>query len=105
MRLALSCVLLAATATGVAHAQPPTPNPTVDPVHVVITEPVKDSAIPVQLMYVEMLDGVYSPIGLRKPPGNGPFRIQTGPGPIGGRQRFDGVLRQVLEREVGRETR
>ena len=64
-----------ATASGVAHAQPPTPNPAVDPVHVVITEPVKDSDIPVQLMYVEMLDGVYAPIGLRKPPGNGPFPI------------------------------
>src|SRR6266481_456104 len=43
--------------------------------HVVITEPVRDSDIPVQLMYVEMLDGLYAPIGLRKPRGNGPFPL------------------------------
>jgi dienelactone hydrolase len=43
--------------------------------HPVITEPVKDSDIPVHLMYVEMIDGVYSPIGLRKPFGNGPFPL------------------------------
>jgi len=43
--------------------------------HPVITEPVRDSDIPVHLMYVEMIDGVYSPIGLRKPFGNGPFPL------------------------------
>src|SRR5207302_6917270 len=43
--------------------------------HVVIIEPVRDSDIPVQLMYVEMIDGVYSPIGLRQPPGPGPFPL------------------------------
>ena len=42
---------------------------------VVITEPVRDSDIPVQLMYVEMIDGLYAPIGLRKPRGNGPFPL------------------------------
>jgi dienelactone hydrolase len=47
----------------------------IDPEHVVITEPVRDSAIPVHLMYIEMIDGVYAPIGLRKPPGNGPFPL------------------------------
>jgi dienelactone hydrolase len=47
----------------------------IDPQHVVITEPVKDSEFPVQLMYVEMLDGVYAPIGLRLPSGNGPFPL------------------------------
>jgi dienelactone hydrolase len=35
-----------------------------DPQRVVITRPVKDSNRPVHLMYVEMIDGVYSPIGL-----------------------------------------
>jgi dienelactone hydrolase len=45
----------------------------IDPRHVAIKEPVPDSEIPVQLMYVEMIDGVYSPIGLRVPPGPGPF--------------------------------
>src|SRR6266540_7289845 len=43
--------------------------------HVVITEPVRDSDIPVDLMYVEMIDGLYAPIGLRKPHGNGPFPL------------------------------
>jgi dienelactone hydrolase len=49
--------------------------PDVDPQHVAITEPVRGSEIPVQLMYVEMIDGVYSPIGLRVPPGAGPFPV------------------------------
>jgi dienelactone hydrolase len=47
--------------------------PAIDPLHVAINEPVRDSDISVQLMYVEMIDGVYSPIGLRVPPGEGPF--------------------------------
>ena len=51
------------------------PAVTVDLQNVVITEPVKDSPFPVQLIYVEMLDGVYAPIGLRLPSGNGPFPL------------------------------
>jgi dienelactone hydrolase len=47
----------------------------IDPQHIAITEPVRDSAIPVHLMLIEMIDGVYAPIGLRKPPGNGPFPL------------------------------
>ncbi len=47
----------------------------IDPQHVVVIEPVRDSGIPVQLMYVEMIDGVYAPIGLRTPPGTGPFPL------------------------------
>jgi dienelactone hydrolase len=47
----------------------------IDPQHIVITEPVKDSPIPVDLMLVEMIDGLYAPIGLRKPAGNGPFPL------------------------------
>jgi len=47
----------------------------IDPQHPVITQPVRDSGIPVHLMYVEMIDGVYSPIGLRMPPGTGPFPL------------------------------
>src|SRR5262249_12359662 len=38
-------------------------------------EPVRGSDIPVELMYVEMLDGVYAPIGLRTPAGAGPFPL------------------------------
>ena len=47
----------------------------IDPQHVVITEPVRGSDIPVQLMYIELIDGVYAPIGLRTPPGKGPFPL------------------------------
>jgi dipeptidyl aminopeptidase/acylaminoacyl peptidase len=45
----------------------------VDPEHVVVTEPVPGSVIPVDLMYVPTLDGLYAPIGLRRPPGGGRF--------------------------------
>lgn len=48
---------------------------TIDPEHVVVTEPVKGSAFPVHLMYVETIDGMYAPIGLRKPEGPGPFPL------------------------------
>jgi dienelactone hydrolase len=46
-----------------------------DPQHPVIVEPVRGSDIPVQLVYVEMIDGVYVPMGLRTPPGPGPFPL------------------------------
>jgi dienelactone hydrolase len=49
--------------------------PDVDPLNVAITEPVRGSRIPVHLMYVEMIDGLYAPIGLRTPPGQGPFPL------------------------------
>jgi dipeptidyl aminopeptidase/acylaminoacyl peptidase len=55
-----------------AHAPQP---PAADPEHVVVTEPVPGSDIPVQLMYVELVDGVYAPIGLRLPAGPGPFPL------------------------------
>jgi dienelactone hydrolase len=47
----------------------------IDPRHIAVVAPVRDSDVPVQLMYVEMLDGVYAPIGLRTPPGPGPFPL------------------------------
>ena len=40
-----------------------------------ITEPVPDSDVPVQLMYVETWDGLYTPIGLRIPSGEGPHPV------------------------------
>jgi dienelactone hydrolase len=46
-----------------------------DPAHIVVTEPVRDSDIPVRLMYVELIDGVYAPIGLRIPHGKDPFPL------------------------------
>ena len=39
----------------------------------VMTEPVMGSDIPLELRFVELLDGVYAPIGIRKPAGKGPF--------------------------------
>jgi dienelactone hydrolase len=45
----------------------------IDPEHVVITETIDGK--PVDLMYVETWDGLYTPIGLRKPEGNGPFPL------------------------------
>ena len=55
-----------------AKAWPPAP---VDPEHVVATEPVQGSPVPVHLMYVEAVDGAYIPIALRKPEGAGPFPV------------------------------
>ncbi len=49
--------------------------PTIDSNNIVITEAVRNSAIPVELSLVEMIDGVYAPIGLRKPSGCGPFPL------------------------------
>jgi dienelactone hydrolase len=46
-----------------------------DPQNVVVTEPVRGSAFPVHLMYVETIDGLYAPIGLRTPAGPGPFPL------------------------------
>lgn len=51
------------------------PESTLDPAHMMATEPVAGSPFPVHLTYVEMIDGVYVPVGLRKPDGPGPFPI------------------------------
>jgi dipeptidyl aminopeptidase/acylaminoacyl peptidase len=47
--------------------------PTLDPERVVITEEVDGAQV--HLMYVPTRDGLYAPIGLRKPPGDGPFPV------------------------------
>jgi dienelactone hydrolase len=67
-------------ATGIAACQQDqgaadTAAPAIDPTQVVITESVAGSDIPVHLAYVETIDGLYTPIGIRKPDGNGPFPI------------------------------
>jgi dipeptidyl aminopeptidase/acylaminoacyl peptidase len=46
-----------------------------DPERVAIVEEVADSAIPVELRYIETWDGLYAPIGLRFPPGDGPHPL------------------------------
>ena len=58
-----------------ATADFPTELSGIDPEHVVVTEPVAGAPFPLHLMYVQMVDGVYIPIGLRKPKGDGPFPI------------------------------
>jgi dipeptidyl aminopeptidase/acylaminoacyl peptidase len=87
MRMVLPLsAFLAISAGTVAVAQQSSGNASIDPEHIFLTEPVKSpvtaisepvkgSSLPVQLIYVETVDGLYAPIGLRKPPGNGPFPI------------------------------
>ena len=85
-RVLLFSALAAIMFSAVAAAQQSSGNASIDPEHIflkepvnnpvtVVTEPVKGSDIPLQLIYVETVDGMYAPIGLRKPPGNGPFPI------------------------------
>jgi predicted dienelactone hydrolase len=50
-------------------------SPVIDPEHVEIVEDVPGSDHPVHLMYVETWDGLYAPIGLRYPEGDGPFPV------------------------------
>ena len=38
-------------------------------------EDVRGSGVRIRLMYVETIDGVYAPIGLRTPSGDGPFPL------------------------------
>ena len=40
-----------------------------------VTDAVRGSAVPVKLMFVETIDGLYAPIGLRVPEGKGPFPV------------------------------
>ena len=49
--------------------------PVLNSAQVVITEPVAGSNYPVHLAYVETIDGLYTPIGIRKPDGEGPFPV------------------------------
>lgn len=46
-----------------------------DPENITIVEEVPGSDIPVELRYVETWDGLYTPIGLRLPPGEGPHPL------------------------------
>jgi dienelactone hydrolase len=82
VRSILLCILFVAS---MAFAQEPK-NASVDPEHIFVpapvknpltevVEPVRGSEFPLHLLYVETVDGLYAPIGLRKPAGNGPFPI------------------------------
>ena len=73
-------LLLAAAAMSISACQQKATTaevaaPALDSSQVVITEAVDGSDIPVHLAYVETIDGLYTPIGIRKPDGDGPFPI------------------------------
>lgn len=84
MRTITILVLSSLAGFSVAVAQTRAQNQSVDPAWLYVpeaasgvapsvTEPVMGSDIPVQIMFVELRDGVYAPIGYRKPAGEGPF--------------------------------
>ena len=73
-------LLAGSAAMGLAACQGKVPaaataTPVLDSERVVITEPVAGSNYPVHLAYVETIDGLYTPIGIRKPDGEGPFPV------------------------------
>jgi dienelactone hydrolase len=76
-RALTAVVLLASFAGGASAQQIPYGPPTVTPPYdsIVVTEPVAGSDIPVDIMLLETVDGLLTPIGLRKPKGAGPFPI------------------------------
>ena len=71
--VALGLLLAACDGTGAGDDAAGPATPQIDPENVLITEKVEGSNIPVHLMYVEVIDGLYAPIGIRKPAGDGPF--------------------------------
>ena len=84
MKKTISVVITLLAMVSTAQAQQNSGNMSIDPMwlHVpeavegdefVMTEQVLGSDIPMEIRMVEMFDGVYSPIGIRKPEGDGPF--------------------------------
>ncbi len=84
MRTNLGPTIMSLAISSVAVAQQSTVNHSIDPAWLfvpeqiagsefVVTESVMGSDIPVQYRFVELLDGVYAPIGVRTPEGDGPF--------------------------------
>jgi predicted dienelactone hydrolase len=69
----LSTVVMGISACQGKVAETTAATPAIDASKVIITEPVTGSDIPVHLAYVETIDGLYTPIGIRKPEGEGPF--------------------------------
>jgi hypothetical protein len=79
----LTAAVLGATP---GRAQVPQPNASVDPEDIYLAHPVVNpptevvepgagAGFPLHLIYVETVDGMYAPIGLRKPAGKGPFPV------------------------------
>lgn len=77
LRTLTAVALLASAASGACAQQVPFGPPTLTAPYdsIVMTEPVAGSDIPVDIMLVETVDGLLTPIGLRKPHGAGPFPI------------------------------
>lgn len=71
--LALGLLLVACDGTSAGDDAAGSVAAQINPENVLIIEQVEDSDIPVRLMYVEVIDGLYAPIGIRKPAGDGPF--------------------------------
>ncbi len=68
----------------------------------VFTEPVVNSEIPVDITLVETVDGLFTPIGIRRPKGRGPFPIVlffTGNGGAGVQQVRDYVNNRAYTME------
>lgn len=84
MRLVVGLAVLGLAVVNTAIAQQAGENQGIDPMWLFVPEPVTGpepvlresvmgSDIPTEYRFVEMLDGVYSPIGVRTPAGDGPF--------------------------------
>jgi dipeptidyl aminopeptidase/acylaminoacyl peptidase len=85
MAFLAAAVLTAMAARAQPSAQQPK-NFSIDPWHIVVPKPVANpvttvteqipgSSLTAEIQFVEMVDGVYSPIAMMKPAGNGPFPI------------------------------
>jgi len=85
MRSFLASMCMAVIA-GSANAAQPAKNASVDPDHIfvpkavespvtTITEPIPGSDLALHITYVETVDGLYTPVGVMKPEGNGPFPL------------------------------
>jgi len=72
--MAVPLFVLAVALPHLALAQQDVSEP-LEPAVFVFTEPVRNSDIPVDITLLETVDGLYTPIGLRKPKGKGPFPI------------------------------
>ncbi len=84
MRALHTLVIMSLAIGTAASAQDVADNQSIDPMWLfvpelvegdefLLVEPVMGSAIPTELRLVELLDGVYAPIGYRQPVGDGPF--------------------------------
>ncbi len=73
--VAVAIAMLGMAACQAEVAAPTTEAPGIDPTRVVITESLEGSDTPVHYAYIETIDGLYTPIGIRKPGGEGPFPI------------------------------